>query len=151
MGRRAGHGGAAMSGVTHVWIVNRTGEVDPLYVFVDAEQAHAYAARFPDAVVSEQVVMERSAGAQFLVDEADEDEPDDHSSRKEDTRNEATAAAVTGLLDRASDDAVTLDAIAHILRDPEWGVGMLEDIAALVGDAGRSLDNPRDEPTWMRH
>ena len=26
-------------------------------------------------------------------------------------------------------DADALDAIAHMLRDPEWGVGMLEDIA----------------------
>jgi hypothetical protein len=151
MERRDGDGGVAMSTVTHVWIVNRTGEVDPLYVFVDDEQARAYAARFPDAIVSEEVVMDRPAGAQFLVDEADGEEPDDHSSRKEDARNEPNAAALTTLLDQATDDAVVLDAIAHMLRDPDWGVGMLEDIAGLVADTGRSLDSPSEEPTWDRH
>src|SRR4051812_15956969 len=33
-------------------------------------------------------------------------------------------------LTQAMADARAVDAIAHLLRDPEWGVGMLEDIAA---------------------
>jgi hypothetical protein len=36
-------------------------------------------------------------------------------------------------------DANALEAIAEMLRDPEWGVGMLEDIADLVSDTGRSI------------
>lgn len=48
-------------------------------------------------------------------------------------------------------DQYALDAITHILRDPDWGVGMLEDIAEIVTNTGRSLDNPTDEPTWGRH
>jgi hypothetical protein len=160
-----------MSERSHVWIVNRIGEVDPLYVFVSEDHAREYAARFADAVISEEVVMNGSAGAQFLIDTfepEDEDhadgcdcsdcyrrvnglEPCDPSAATEDARNEAAAAALVTLVDRASDDAVALDAIAHILRDPEWGVGMLEDIAAIVGDTERSLDNPSGEPTWMRH
>jgi hypothetical protein len=39
----------------------------------------------------------------------------------------------------ADGDRHTLDAIAHMLRDPEWGVGMLEDIADLVSRTGRSI------------
>lgn len=49
-------------------------------------------------------------------------------------------------------DRHALDAIQHMLRDPEWRVGMLEDIAELVNRTGRSTDNlPGDEPTWARH
>jgi hypothetical protein len=140
--------------ITHVWVVNRTEEVDPLYVFVDEDQAREFGARYPDAVVNEEVVMNRSAGSQFLIDthEPDEDaeqEPDDHSSRKEDARNEANG--LPRVLETALADARALDAIAHMLRDPDWGVGMLEDIAAIVSDTGRSLDNPTEEPTWDRH
>jgi hypothetical protein len=36
-------------------------------------------------------------------------------------------------------DAAALDALADMLRDPEWGVGMLEDIAELVSGTGRSI------------
>jgi hypothetical protein len=36
-------------------------------------------------------------------------------------------------------DAAALDALADMLRDPEWGVGMLEDIADLVTATGRSI------------
>lgn len=32
-----------------------------------------------------------------------------------------------------------LDAIARILRDPQWGVRMLEDISEIVTSAGRNL------------
>jgi hypothetical protein len=37
-------------------------------------------------------------------------------------------------------DADALDAIASMLRDPQWGVGMLEDIAVLVAATGRSVE-----------
>ena len=55
------------------------------------------------------------------------------------------------------DDA--LDLIAHWLRDPDWGVGMLEDIAAVVATTGRdlaALPDPTDptspgRSTWPRH
>ena len=53
---------------------------------------------------------------------------------------------------RTESDADALDRIAHILRDPEWGVGMLEDIGEIVTGTGRSIDNlPGDVPTWDRH
>jgi hypothetical protein len=49
-------------------------------------------------------------------------------------------------------DKTALDAIQHMLRDPEWGVGMLEDIADLVRATGRDVENlPGDVPTWDRH
>lgn len=49
-------------------------------------------------------------------------------------------------------DAAALDSIAEILRDPEWGVGMLEDIAEAVRKTDRSVDNyPDDRSTWERH
>ena len=51
-----------------------------------------------------------------------------------------------------------LEEIAYMLCDPEWGVGMLEDIAAIVKEAGFSVENipDEDEPdgwkrTWDRH
>lgn len=50
-----------------------------------------------------------------------------------------------------SDDGPALDEIAEMLRDPDWGVGMLEDIAAIVRATGRSLDNPEEVDTWDRH
>jgi hypothetical protein len=49
-------------------------------------------------------------------------------------------------------DANALEQIAEILRDPEWGVGMLEDIAGLVAKTGRLIeDYPDSRPTWERH
>lgn len=49
-------------------------------------------------------------------------------------------------------NARALDAIALILRDPDWGVGMLEDIALILRRTGRSVENlPGDVPTWDRH
>ncbi len=92
--------------------------------------------------------MSDSAAAQFLIDNAADDdgegEEHDHSRAKEDTRNAYLASLLT--------DAQALDAIAHILRDPDWGVGMLEDFAELVQRAGRDTANlPGDEPTWGRH
>ena len=36
-------------------------------------------------------------------------------------------------------DAAALDAIADMLRDPEWGVGMLEDAADIALRTGRSI------------
>jgi hypothetical protein len=84
----------------------------------------------------------------------------------------AAAEATTAVTDGRA-----LDGIAHMLRDPEWGVGMLEDIADLVSGTGRSIQGvcaacshpayntfderceadgcacPRHEqgPTWDRH
>ena len=50
------------------------------------------------------------------------------------------------------DDKTALDQIAEMLRDPEWGVGMLEDIALIVSNTGRIKGNyPDDRPTWDRH
>jgi hypothetical protein len=37
--------------------------------------------------------------------------------------------------------------LSYMLSEPDWGVGMLEDIAEIVG----SDPNPNDEPRWMRH
>lgn len=48
-------------------------------------------------------------------------------------------------------DAQALDAIAHMLRHPEWAVGMLEDIAELVAETGRDLAGDHETPTWDRH
>lgn len=52
----------------------------------------------------------------------------------------------------ATADAAALDRIAEILRDPQWGTGMLEDIAEIVSSAGRITENyPGNRPTWGRH
>lgn len=48
-------------------------------------------------------------------------------------------------------DSDALDRIAQWLRDPDWGVGMLEDIAEVVARTGRDLSNDSGEPTWERH
>jgi hypothetical protein len=47
-------------------------------------------------------------------------------------------------------DARALDAIAHLLRDPEWSAGMLEDIAEIVVATGRDIEGD-GAPTWERH
>lgn len=45
-----------------------------------------------------------------------------------------------------------LDSIQEMLRDPDWGVGMLEDIAEMIQLTGRSTENyPDDRSTWARH
>ena len=54
------------------------------------------------------------------------------------------------------DDTKALDLICNMLRHPEWGVGMLEDIAELVAATGRDVETQYDkdgEPidTWARH
>lgn len=51
---------------------------------------------------------------------------------------------------KATRDAEQLDAIAEILRDPDWGVGMLEDIAVLVRQSGRDVEGDGSS-TWGRH
>lgn len=54
--------------------------------------------------------------------------------------------------ERQISDAQALDAIQHILRDPEWDVAMLEDISDLIEATGRDLDdNPDGVATWSRH
>ena len=60
---------------------------------------------------------------------------------------------------RTDTDQRVLNAVAWMLCDPEWGAGMLEDIADLVRQTGRSVDNipDPDDPeseglaTWERH
>ena len=53
---------------------------------------------------------------------------------------------------RDMDDKTALDRIQEMLRDPEWGVGMLEDIAYLVNMTGRDVQNyPDGRSTWERH
>lgn len=49
-------------------------------------------------------------------------------------------------------DQQALDEIQEMLRDPEWGVGMLEDIRELVERTKRSCANyPDERATWGRH
>lgn len=49
-------------------------------------------------------------------------------------------------------DALALDLIAEMLRDPEWAPGMLEDAAVWVTATGRTTTNYDDErDTWDRH
>jgi predicted RNA-binding Zn-ribbon protein involved in translation (DUF1610 family) len=43
-----------------------------------------------------------------------------------------------------------LDAIAQLLRDPRWGLAMLEDIGELVTRTGRDLTGD-GSTTWHRH
>ena len=47
-------------------------------------------------------------------------------------------------------DEEALDQIAQWLRDPEWGVGMLEDIALTVEQTGRDCEGD-ESSTWERH
>ena len=42
-------------------------------------------------------------------------------------------------------------AIAHLLRNPVYGVGMLEDIARIVEDCGYDLTNVNGRRTWEQH
>jgi hypothetical protein len=42
-------------------------------------------------------------------------------------------------------DRLALNAIQKILRDPEWAVGMLEDIGEIVRKTGRKVENYPDE------
>lgn len=47
-------------------------------------------------------------------------------------------------------DKAALDLIQHMLEDPDWGVGMLEDIAELVESTGRDCKG-NGKSTWDRH
>ena len=47
-------------------------------------------------------------------------------------------------------DSQAVELIAHWLRDPDWGVGMLEDIAEVITATGRDLSG-NGQPTWGRH
>ena len=150
----------------HVWVVNRVDEYDGIYVFEDEHRARDYATRYSDAVLTEEVVMNDSAAAQFLIDTADDDpddlDPHDHSAAREDARNGLEPDHSKDKEDRRSGfeppppqrslslDAAGLDQIADILRDPEWGVGMLEDIAAIVDETGRDTEGD-GRSTWHRH
>lgn len=49
-------------------------------------------------------------------------------------------------------DTAAIEVIAEWLRDPEWGAGMLEDIADTIRRTGRSVeDYPDGRATWPRH
>jgi hypothetical protein len=48
-------------------------------------------------------------------------------------------------------ESEALDAITRIFRDPQWGVGMLEDIAETVASTGRNLESPNEDSTCERH
>lgn len=49
-------------------------------------------------------------------------------------------------------DGEALDRIAEMLCDPDWGSGMLEDIADLTRATGRTVENyPDGRSTWARH
>jgi hypothetical protein len=62
------------------------------------------------------------------------------------------AIPVVATTGRTMGDTDALDAIAHLLRDPKWAFGMLEDIATFVVATGRSVQNLPDDPsTWIRH
>jgi len=61
----------------HVWVVNRTEEVDGLYVFQDEHTARAFARRYADAAVTEEVVMNQAAAHLFLIDTAEDDGADE--------------------------------------------------------------------------
>lgn len=62
----------------------------------------------------------------------------------------ATEDVLVGVIVQEAEAA--LDEIAEMLRDPEWGVGMLEDIGDIVRRTGRNVENyPDDRPTWERH
>lgn len=49
-------------------------------------------------------------------------------------------------------DHDALQNIQEMLRDPNWAVGMLEDIAEILARTGRETDNYDDEhSTWAQH
>lgn len=59
---------------SHVHLVERdTGDGDGLYAFVDLEQAREFAARYPGAIRTEEVLLSRAAGARFLAATRDEE------------------------------------------------------------------------------
>jgi hypothetical protein len=61
-------------------------------------------------------------------------------------------AAAPAELPRTADDGEVLALICYLLRAPEWGSGMLEDIRALVDRTGRNCENYEDDrATWKRH
>lgn len=71
-----------------------------------------------------------------------------------DTPTTCPSCGISARTNRIDTDA--LDAIATMLTDPDWGVGMLEDIAEWVTSTGRSTENMigvDGEPisTWSRH
>lgn len=66
--------------------------------------------------------------------------------------NQAVDDMTNAIRSSAHVDGFALDEIAEILRDPSWGAGMLEDIADIVNDTGRTTDNyPDNRPAWDRH
>lgn len=52
---------------------------------------------------------------------------------------------------RTMPDSEALDAIARMLQDPEWGSGMLEDVAEITAATGRDVEGDGETDTWDRH
>ena len=84
--------------------------------------------------------------------------PDDHTDGSEGNGSqdgyncECSCSGAETADSRTRTDAQALDAIQEMLRDPEYGAGMLEDIAELVKGTGRTVANyPDNRPTWLRH
>ncbi|SRR6266851_433586 len=82
---------------------------------------------------------------------------DDPQAIRVQAQADASDAVITEAV-RGITDQRALNAIAWILTDPEWGAGMLEDIAALVRGTGRPVEDipGPDDPdeflaTWDRH
>jgi len=59
----------------HVWVVNCFEEVDGIYCFEDEDQARVFAERHYPVSVTEEVVLNPTTGAQFLIDTEDAEAP----------------------------------------------------------------------------
>jgi hypothetical protein len=115
---------------------------------INAEQGRAIAAVFADAPAYE-LTTEQRQQIHELADAvvnaggyADEPSESDRRASERDAL-EARIAAVF------SDEPSPLQRIADMLAEPNWSVGMLEDIAEIVSGAGVA---PRaDRPTYLHH
>ena len=70
--------------------------------------------------------------------------------RQQDNRMTSLGLLIVALAGAAPFVSAALDAIADMLRDPDWGVGMLEDIGDIVRASGRDIEGD-GRPTWDRH
>lgn len=69
---------------------------------------------------------------------------------------EQTLTVAKALWPAADEDAKALDEIQYMLRHPEWGSGMLEDISQIIERTGRPTDTEYDDEglpisTWDHH
>lgn len=58
--------------ITHIQVVERD-TIDGTYAFIDPDQARVFADRYDGATLTEEVLLDRVAGAKFLADTEDED------------------------------------------------------------------------------